>query len=484
VRPGERIPADGKVIEGESAVDRSILTGESVPEEVGPGDPVAGATVNAGGRLLVEATAVGGATELARIARVVSDAQARKAPVQHLVDRISAVFVPTVIVLSALTFVGWLIAGATAAAALTPAVAVLVVACPCALGLATPAALLVASGRGAQLGVLVRGPEALEASRTIDTVMLDKTGTLTSGELSVVAIEIDGPEDRHLQIAAAVAGESGHPISKALAAEAATRGIEPRAVGQVEERGGLGVSGTVDGVRITVGRAEHLIESGLEMPEPLTVALASQREAGRATVCAGWDGRVRLVAGLADTLRPGAAEAVAAIKSLGARPVLLTGDARAAAEVVAAAVGIEEVRAEVLPDQKAAAVETEQRAGAHVAMAGDGVNDSPALVVADLGIAIGGGADAAVEAADLALLRPDPRLIADSIALSRRTLSTIRWNLVWAFGYNVAALPLAVGGLLQPMIASAAMAFSSVFVIANALRLRRFRGMAPSVPGR
>ncbi len=484
VRPGERIPADGLVIEGDSAVDRSILTGESVPVEVGPGDSVAGATVNAGGRLLVEATAVGEATELARIAKIVSDAQARKAPVQHLVDRISSVFVPTVIVLSALTFVGWLIAGATAAAALTPAVAVLVVACPCALGLATPAALLVASGRGAQLGVLVRGPEALEASRTIDTVMLDKTGTLTSGELSVAAIEIDGPPDRQIELAASVAGESGHPISRALASEAASRGVGAVRVEQVEERGGLGVSGTADGIRVTVGRAEHLIDSGLEMPDPLAAALAAQRASGRATVCAGWEGRIRLVAGLSDTLRPGAAEAVAAIRALGAKPVLLTGDARAAAEAVAAEVGIDEVRAEVLPDQKAAAVEAEQRAGAHVAMAGDGVNDSPALVVADLGIAIGGGADAAVEAADLALLRPDPRLIADSIALSRRTLSTIRWNLVWAFGYNVAALPLAVAGLLQPMIASAAMAFSSVFVIANALRLRRFRGMAPSATGR
>ena len=452
--------------------------------EVGPGDSVAGATVNAGGRLLVEATAVGEATELARIAKIVSDAQARKAPVQHLVDRISSVFVPTVIVLSALTFVGWLIAGATAAAALTPAVAVLVVACPCALGLATPAALLVASGRGAQLGVLVRGPDALEASRTIDTVMLDKTGTLTSGELSVAAIEIDGPPDRQIELAASVAGESGHPISRALASEAASRGVGAVRVEQVEERGGLGVSGTADGIRVTVGRAEHLIDSGLEMPDPLAAALAAQRASGRATVCAGWEGRIRLVAGLSDTLRPGAAEAVAAIRALGAKPVLLTGDARAAAEAVAAEVGIDEVRAEVLPDQKAAAVEAEQRAGAHVAMAGDGVNDSPALVVADLGIAIGGGADAAVEAADLALLRPDPRLIADSIALSRRTLSTIRWNLVWAFGYNVAALPLAVAGLLQPMIASAAMAFSSVFVIANALRLRRFRGMAPSATGR
>ena len=485
VLPGERIPADGTVEAGQSSVDRSMLTGESLPEDIGPGDHVAGATVNVGGRIVVEATAVGEATELARIARIVRDAQASKAPVHKLVDRISSIFVPTVIVLSALTFTGWLIGGASSAAALTAAVAVLVVACPCALGLATPAALLVASGRGAQLGILVRGPEALEASRLIDTVMFDKTGTLTSGDLSMVSFETRPTQQRSevLLIAGAAAAASTHPLSRALAGAARSEGDLP-AASDVAELGGLGVSATVNGHRVIVGRAEHLADSGLEFSAGQQAQLEEFRSVGNATVCAGWDGGVKLVAGFSDTLRPGAAEAVAAVRALGAKPVLLTGDSAAAARVVADAVGIDEVRAEVLPDGKAAAVAAEQAAGAMVAMAGDGVNDSPALVAADLGIAIGGGADAAVEAADLALLRPDPRLIADAILLSRRTLATIRWNLVWAFGYNVAALPLAAAGLLQPMIASATMAFSSIFVILNALRLRRFTGVAPSVSGR
>ena len=485
VLPGERIPTDGTVIEGESAVDRSILTGEGLPVDVGQGDSVAGATVNTAGRLVIEATAVGEQTELSRIAKIVRDAQSGKAPVQKLVDRVSSIFVPTVIVISLLTFAGWLASGAGAAAALTSAVAVLVVACPCALGLATPAALLVASGRGAQIGILVRGPEALEASRLIDTVMLDKTGTLTSGELSVEEVITAESEDdtAALQIAGSTAAASGHPLSRALAAYAREHG-DLLAVAEVTERGGLGVEATVASTSVTLGRAEHLIDSGLQMPQFLADELERVRSRGDATVAVGWGGSVRLIAALSDTLRPGAKEAVAAIRSLGAKPVLLTGDAQAAAEAVARIVGIDEVRAGVLPADKSAAVEAEQATGARVAMAGDGVNDSPALVAADLGIAIGGGADAAVEAADLALLRPDPRLIADSIALSRRTLSTIRWNLVWAFGYNVAALPLAIAGLLQPMIAAAAMACSSLFVIGNALRLRGFRGIAPSASGR
>ncbi len=485
VLPGERIPTDGTVLDGESAVDRSILTGEGLPVDVGQGDSVAGATVNTAGRLVIEATAVGEQTELSRIAKIVRDAQSGKAPVQKLVDRVSAIFVPTVIMISLLTFIGWVASGAGAAAALTSAVAVLVVACPCALGLATPAALLVASGRGAQIGILVRGPEALEASRLIDTVMLDKTGTLTSGELSVEEVITAEGEDRKaaLKLAGSAAAASGHPLSKALAADASNQ-VELTPASGVTERGGLGVEATVGSTKVVLGRAEHLIDSGLVMPEQLASELERLRSRGDATVAVGWDGSVRLIAALSDTLRPGAREAVAAIRSLGAKPVLLTGDSQAAAEAVAAMVGIDEVRAGVLPAGKSAAVEAEQATGARVAMAGDGVNDSPALVAADLGIAIGGGADAAVEAADLALLRPDPRLIADSIALSRRTLATIRWNLVWAFGYNVAALPLAIAGLLQPMIAAAAMACSSLFVIGNALRLRRFRGIAPSASGR
>ena len=485
VLPGERIATDGTVIEGESAVDRSILTGEGLPVDVGQGDTVAGATVNTAGRLVIEATAVGEQTELSRIAKIVRDAQCGKAPVQKLVDRVSAIFVPTVIVISLLTFIGWLLSGAGAAAALTCAVAVLVVACPCALGLATPAALLVASGRGAQLGILVRGPEALEASRLIDTVMLDKTGTLTSGELSIDELITADPQQLQtaLQLAGSAAAASAHPLSRALAAHLRAQ-VQLIAATEVTERGGLGVEARIGATKVVLGRAEHLVDVGLELPLSLAAELDRVRSRGDATVAVGWDGSVRLIAALSDTLRPGAREAVAAIRRLGAKPVLLTGDAQAAAEAVAALVGIDEVRAGVLPAGKAAAVAAEQATGARVAMAGDGVNDSPALVAADLGIAIGGGADAAVEAADLALLRPDPRLIADSIALSRRTLSAIRWNLVWAFGYNVAALPLAIAGLLEPMIAAAAMACSSLFVIGNALRLRRFRGIAPSASGR
>jgi len=481
VKPGERIATDGEVEAGSSSVDRSILTGESLPEEVGPGNMVAGATVNVGGRLIVRATEVGENTELSRIAAIVRDAQARKAPVQKIVDQVSAIFVPSVIALAVVTFIGWLLVGASAAGALTAAVAVLVVACPCALGLATPAALLVASGRGAQLGILVRGPEALEASRNVDVVVLDKTGTLTTGQLEVAELFVAEGNDRSevLAIAGSVAAASSHPAARSLAAEA-TAPTEAMVLEDLLEQGGLGVAATVNGTRVTVGRPEHLVAEGLGF-NALGAAVDSQRELGRAVVAAGWDGEVRLVAGMSDSLREGAVQAVEAIKSLGARPVLLTGDSRAAAEVVAAQLGISEVRAEVLPGGKSSAVSEIQATGKRVAMAGDGINDTPALVAADLGIAVGGGADAAVEAADLALLRPDPRLIADSILLSRKALSTIRWNLAWAFGYNVAALPLAVAGLLQPIIASAAMAFSSLFVIGNALRLRRFKGITPAI---
>ncbi|MEI7890263.1 MAG: heavy metal translocating P-type ATPase, partial [Actinomycetes bacterium] len=455
VRPGERIPTDGIVIEGESAVDNSIITGESVPVDVQPGAQVTGATVNIGGRLVVEATRVGAETQLSRIAEVVRAAQSRKAPVQKLVDQVSSIFVPTVIGIAVVTFIGWVAIGATASAALTAAVAVLVVACPCALGLATPAALLVASGRGAQLGILIRGPEALEESRALDTVLLDKTGTLTTGELHVEELVIEDAvgRDEAMRLAGGAAGASNHPASRALAKAAiADLGSLP-APAEVHEEGGLGVTAVVAGVTVYVGRPEFLQSCGLESDPGLDAAVLRLRDGGMAVVAAGWDGKARLVAGLEDTVREGAKEAVAAIRSLGATPVMVTGDGLAAAMAVAQAVGITEVRAGVLPAEKADTVAEFMLGGRRVAMVGDGVNDSPALVAADLGIAIGGGADAAVEAADIALLRSDPRLIPDALALARRTLSTIRWNLVWAFGYNVAALPLAVAGLLQPVFA-------------------------------
>ncbi|MCX6394766.1 MAG: heavy metal translocating P-type ATPase [Solirubrobacterales bacterium] len=480
VRPGERIPTDGIVIEGESAVDNSIITGESVPVDVQPGAQVTGATVNIGGRLVVQATRVGAETQLSRIAEVVRAAQSRKAPVQKLVDQVSSIFVPIVIGIAVLTFIGWIAIGATASAALTAAVAVLVVACPCALGLATPAALLVASGRGAQLGILIRGPEALEESRALDTVLLDKTGTLTTGELHLEELVIDDAvgRDEAMRLTGGAAGASNHPASRALATAAVAELGSLPSPSDVHEEGGLGVTAMVAGVTVYVGRPEFLQSAGLQSDTGLDAAVTRLRDAGMAVVASGWDGKTRLVAGLEDTVRDGAREAVAAIWSLGATPVMVTGDGLPAAMAVARAVGITEVRAGVLPAEKADTVAEFMLGGKRVAMVGDGVNDSPALVAADLGIAMGGGADAAVEAADIALLRSDPRLIPDSLALARKTLSTIRWNLVWAFGYNVAALPLAVAGLLQPVFASAAMAFSSLFVIGNALRLRGFQGMA------
>jgi len=480
VRPGERIPTDGIVMEGESAVDNSIITGESVPVDVQPGAQFTGATVNIGGRLVVQATRVGAETQLSRIAEVVRAAQSRKAPVQKLVDKVSSIFVPIVIGIAVLTFIGWIAIGATASAALTAAVAVLVVACPCALGLATPAALLVASGRGAQLGILIRGPEALEESRALDTVLLDKTGTLTTGELHLEELVIDDAvgRDEAMRLTGGAAGASNHPASRALATAAVAELGSLPSPSEVHEEGGLGVTAVVAGVTVYVGRPEFLQSAGLQSDTGLDAAVTRLREAGMAVVASGWDGKTRLVAGLEDTVREGAKEAVAAIRSLGATPVMVTGDGLPAAMAVARAVGITEVRAGVLPAEKADTVAEFMLGGKRVAMVGDGVNDSPALVAADLGIAMGGGADAAVEAADIALLRSDPRLIPDSLALARKTLSTIRWNLVWAFGYNVAALPLAVAGLLQPVFASAAMAFSSLFVIGNALRLRGFQGMA------
>ncbi|WP_399086009.1 heavy metal translocating P-type ATPase [Streptomyces sp. BBFR2] len=481
VRPGEKIATDGEVVEGSSAVDAALLTGESVPVEVGPGDGVTGATVNAGGRLVVEATRVGADTQLARMARMVEEAQNGKAAAQRLADRISAVFVPVVIALAVGTLGYWLGTGAGATAAFTAAVAVLIIACPCALGLATPTALMVGTGRGAQLGILLKGPEVLESTRAVDTVVLDKTGTVTTGVMTLSGVHLADGTDRAtvLRLAGALEHASEHPIARAVAtaAEEAASGALP-APGKFENVPGLGVRGEVDGHTVLVGRERLLAEAGLTLPEPLAAAKRRAEEAGATAVAVAWDGAARAVLVIADAVKPTSAEAVRRLRALGLTPVLLTGDNRAVAEAVAAEVGIDEVIAEVLPQDKVAVVERLRAEGRTVAMVGDGVNDAAALATADLGLAMGTGTDAAIEAGDLTLVRGDLRAAADAIRLARATLGTIRTNLFWAFGYNVAALPLAAAGLLNPMIAGAAMAFSSVFVVGNSLRLRRFRATA------
>ncbi len=458
VRPGEKIATDGVVVEGGSAVDESLLTGESVPLEVEVGSEVAGATLNTYGRLVVRTTRVGADTALAQIARLVGAAQSGKAPVQRLADRVSAVFVPVVMVLSLLTLAGWLAFGASAATAFTAAVSVLIIACPCALGLATPTALMVGTGRGAQLGVLIRGPEILEQTRRIDTIVLDKTGTVTEGkiELAEIALVNGGTRADVLRLAGAVEAASEHPIAQAVARAARMEVGELPAVAGFRNEAGVGVSGVVDGREVAVGRRDG-------------------------EIVVSWDGVPRATLAVRDTVKPSSAEAIRALKLLGLTPVLLTGDSRQTAERVAREVGIERVLAEVYPAEKVAEIKRLQAEGHQVAMVGDGVNDAPALAQADLGLAIGTGTDVAIEASDLTLVSGDLRAAADAIRLARKTLRTIRANLFWAFAYNVAAVPLAIAGLLNPIVAAAAMAASSLFVVSNSLRLRRFTSQREGV---
>ncbi len=485
VRPGEKIATDGVVESGTSAVDASMLTGEPVPVEVGSGDTVVGATLNVGGRLVVRASRVGADTQLAQMARLVEDAQNGKAQVQRLADRVSAIFVPIVIALSLATLAGWLLTDHSATAAFTAAVAVLIIACPCALGLATPTALLVGTGRGAQLGILIKGPEVLESTRVVDTIVLDKTGTVTTGQMKLVdAIAADGVDPTLLlQLAGAVEYPSEHPIARAIAVGAAQRLSVER---HLEADGftstqGLGVAGVVDGHAVVAGRPSWL-ESEWSQPldDTLRAAMEAAEAHGRTAIAIGWDGVARGVLVVADTLKASSATAVAELRALGLRPVLLTGDNERAARAIATDVGISEVIAEVLPADKVAVIQRLQAEGRTVAMVGDGTNDAAALAASDLGIAMGTGTDVAIEASDLTLVRGDLRAAVDAIRLARSTLGTIKGNLFWAFAYAVAALPLAALGLLNPLIAGAAMAFSSVFVVSNSLRLRRFRAISTS----
>jgi len=480
VRPGEKVATDGVVVDGASALDASLLTGEPVPVDVGPGDAVTGATVNTTGRLVVRATRVGEDTRLAQIGRLVAAAQTGTAPVQRLADRVSAVFVPVVVVLAVLTLLAWLVVTGDAQAAFTASVAVLVIACPCALGLATPTALLVGTGRGAQLGVLVAGPQVLERTRAVDTVVLDKTGTLTLGVMQLdpaAGVVAASGQDAAavLRRAGAVEAASEHPVARAITGAAAAAGPLPPVTGFASAPGG-GARGVVEGVEVLVGQRSWLAGEGLAVPAELDAALEAAQERGATAVLAGWDGTARAALAVTDTVRASSAEAVQRLRALGLRPVLLTGDNERAARAVAAAVGIDgdAVVAGVAPEGKVAEVERLQAGGAVVAMIGDGVNDAAALARADLGIALGTGTDAAIQASDLTLVRGDLRVAADAVRLSRRTLAVIKGNLFWAFAYNVAGIPLAASGLLNPLVAGAAMAFSSVFVVLNSLRLRRF----------
>ncbi|MDJ0376848.1 heavy metal translocating P-type ATPase [Cryobacterium sp. PH31-L1] len=478
VRPGEKVATDGVIVDGSSAIDASLLTGESVPIEVGPGDSVVGATLNSGGRLVVQATQVGADTELAHIGRLVEQAQTGKAEVQRLADRVSGVFVPIVILLALATLAGWLLVGAGAAMAFTAAVATLIIACPCALGLATPTALLVGTGRGAQLGILIKGPQVLESTRRVDTIVLDKTGTVTTGRMTLSSVDARecGSEDDLLGLAGAAESGSEHPIARAITAGAVSRLGAVRASSEFLSEQGLGVQALVDGRLVLVGRPVWLIERwNLVVPIEMQAVMGTAEALGKTAVMVAWDGQVRGVLTVADTVKPTSAAAIARFRALGLTPMLVTGDNLAAAQSVASLVGITDVTAGVLPADKARAIASLQAQGHVVAMVGDGVNDAVALATADLGIAMGSGTDVAIEASDLTLMRSDLLAAADAIRLARRTLKTIKANLFWAFAYNVAAIPLAMAGLLNPLIAGAAMALSSIFVVTNSLRLRGFR---------
>lgn len=477
VRPGEKVATDGEVVDGSSAVDASMLTGESVPVEVGPGDQVVGATVNVGGRLVVRAKRIGSDTQLAQMAQLVEDAQSGKAQAQRLADKVSAVFVPIVIALAVGTLGFWLGTGGSVAAAFTAAVAVLIIACPCALGLATPTALLVGTGRGAQLGILIKGPEVLESTRRVDTVVLDKTGTVTTGAMTLLdVITAAGEEPAEvLRLAGAVEDGSEHPIAQAIAKGAREKVGDLPVVEDFANVAGLGVQGIVEGHALVVGRRRLLADWGQQLSPELDAAMREAQALGRTAIAVGWDGQARAVLVVADAVKPTSKEAIEQLRGLGLEPIMLTGDNEAAARAIAEQVGVQEVYAEVLPQDKVDVVKRLQDEGRVVAMVGDGVNDAAALAQADLGLAMGTGTDVAIEASDLTLVRGDLRAAADAIRLSRRTLATIKGNLFWAFAYNVAALPLAAAGLLNPMLAGAAMAFSSVFVVSNSLRLRRFR---------
>ena len=477
VRPGEKIATDGVVIEGSSAVDASMLTGESMPVEVGPDDQVVGATVNVGGRLVVRANRIGSDTQLAQMAKLVEEAQNGKAQAQRLADKISGIFVPIVIALSVATLGFWIGTGGSVSAALTAAVAVLIIACPCALGLATPTALMVGTGRGAQLGILIKGPEVLETTRRIDTVVLDKTGTVTTGSMTLLDVIMapDEQPDQVLRLAGALEDASEHPVARAIANGARDKVGDLPGVEGFTSLAGLGVQGVVDGHAVVVGRQRLLDDWAQRLPDNLIQSMRDAESDGKTAVVVGWDGKARAVLVVADAVKPSSAEAIRQLRALGLTPIMLTGDNEAAARAIAAQVGIDRVVAEVLPQDKVETIKQLQAEGNVVAMVGDGVNDAAALAQADLGLSMGTGTDVAIEASDLTLVRGDLRAAPDAIRLARKTLATIKGNLFWAFAYNIAALPLAAAGLLNPMLAGAAMAFSSLFVVSNSLRLRRFK---------